>query len=45
MSKPIHILLQTRIPTTEDDWDIKRYSSYISIWLRSPTSYTSKITT
>jgi hypothetical protein len=26
MKKPIQILLQTTIPTAEDDWDIKRYS-------------------
>lgn len=26
MHKPIRILLQTTIPTTEDDWDIKRFS-------------------
>lgn len=26
MKKPIRILLQTTIPTTEDDWDIARYS-------------------
>lgn len=26
MSRPIHILLQTTIPTTEDDWSIARFS-------------------
>lgn len=26
MSNPIHILLQTTIPTTEDDWSIARFS-------------------
>lgn len=26
MTKPIHILLQTTIPTTEDDWSIERFS-------------------
>lgn len=26
MAKPIRILLQTTIPTTEDDWSIKRFS-------------------
>lgn len=26
MNKPIHILLQTTIPTTEDDWHIGRFS-------------------
>lgn len=26
MDKPIRILLQTTIPTSEDDWDIKRFS-------------------
>lgn len=26
MSRPIRILLQTTIPTSEDDWDIKRFS-------------------
>jgi hypothetical protein len=26
MSKPIRILLQTTIPTTEDDWSIERFS-------------------
>jgi hypothetical protein len=26
MGKPIHILLQTTIPSTEDDWDINRFS-------------------
>ncbi len=26
MNQPIRILLQTTIPTSEDDWDIKRYS-------------------
>ena len=26
MTKPIRILLQTTIPTTEDDWTIERFS-------------------
>ena len=26
MSKPTRILLQTTIPTTEDDWNINRFS-------------------
>ncbi|HYE61184.1 MAG TPA: hypothetical protein VD997_04240, partial [Phycisphaerales bacterium] len=26
MKKPIRILLQTTIPTTEDDWSIARFS-------------------
>jgi len=26
MSKPVHILLQTTIPYTEDDWNIQRFS-------------------
>jgi hypothetical protein len=26
MTKPIRLLLQTTIPTTEDDWSIERFS-------------------
>lgn len=26
MGKPIHILLQTTIPSIDDDWDINRFS-------------------
>jgi hypothetical protein len=40
MNQPIRILLQTTIPTSEDDWDIKRYSllrDYLSaLGTRSP---------
>ncbi|MEH2332928.1 hypothetical protein [Nostoc sp.] len=37
MAKPIGILLQTTIPTTEDDWSIFRFSmlqDYLAIQFR-----------
>jgi hypothetical protein len=41
MNQPIRILLQTTIPTAEDDWDIKRYS-LLRDYLASLTDETGK---